>query len=65
MEHTCSECLGPDEITLRPAAKNTNHIDGSLGKTVLKEDLKGEVKRKHISPEKCLKTQTKDNLGAP
>ena len=25
------------------------------------EDLKGQVKRKHISPKKCLKIQTKDN----
>ena len=46
MEHTCSECLRRGEIILRPATKITNHIDGSLGK-----DLKGQVKRKHISPE--------------
>ena len=46
MEHTCSECLRRGEIILRPVTKITNHIDGSLGK-----DLKGQVKRKHISPE--------------
>ena len=46
MEHTCSECLRRGEIILRPATKIKNHIDGSLGK-----DLKGQVKRKHTSPE--------------
>ena len=60
MEHTCSECLRRGEIILRPATKITNHIDGSLGK-----DLKGQVKRKHISPEECLKIEMKDNPDTP
>ena len=61
IEHTCSEYLRRSEIILRSATKFANHIDGSLGKTLLKNDLKGEVKMKHISPKKFLKIQTKDN----
>ena len=61
MEHTCSEYLGRVEIILTPVTKITNHIDISWGKRYL-EDMKWQVKRKQISPEKCLKVQTKDNL---
>ena len=60
MKHTCSECLECGEIVLRPVTKITIHIDGSFGKAIHKY-LKGQVKRKHISPEKCLKIQRKDN----
>ena len=36
-----------------------------LVKNVTKKDLKGQVRRKYISPEKCLKTQMKDNPDTP
>ena len=65
IEHTCSEYLRRSEIILRSATKFANHIDGSLGKTLLKNDLKGEVKMKHISPKKFLKIQTKENPDTP
>ena len=61
MELTCLECLKSGEIILRPATKIINHTDGSLGKKLLKKDLKGQVKIKHTSPEKCLKIHAKDN----
>ena len=61
MEPTCSECLRRDETILRPATTITNDIDGSSGKTLLRKDLKGQVKRRYTSREKCLKIQTKDS----
>ena len=61
MEPTGSECLGRAETILRSATEITNGIDGSLGKTLLRKDLKGQVKRMYTSPEKCLKIQTKDS----
>ena len=63
MEHTCSECFRRGEIILRSATKIKNHFDGSLGKRDL-EGSEGQVKRKHILPEKCLKIQSKNNLGS-
>ena len=44
----------------------TSHENyGSLGKNVAYNDMKGQVKGKHISPEKCLKIQTKDYPYSP
>ena len=60
MEPTCSESLGSGEIILRPA-QITYHIDGSLPRRIWKR----QVKRKHASPKKCLKIQTKDNPDKP
>ena len=38
---------------------------GSLGKNVAYNDMKGQVKGNHISPEKCHKIQTKDYPYSP
>ena len=60
MEYTCSECLGRAETS----HQNCKFCWWFLGKNVTWKDLKGQVKRKHISPKKCLKIQTKDNPQA-
>ena len=60
MKYTCSECLRRGEIIEKRATKITFMLM-FLGKIVTLKDLKVQVNRKQISPEKCLKIQTKDN----
>ena len=65
MEHACSECLNCGEIILMLATKVRNHTHDSLRKKLEGSEekgwVKGWVKGKHIMPEKCLKSQTKEN----